>query len=75
MKADHSWSRLANTGIEHPQRTVVRLDSEPGDLPRHGPKLKTTAPLSQKPNSSWSPLYGMLKDRFGVVWVLDVLAD
>jgi PhnB protein len=20
----------------------------------------------------WSPLYGMLKDRFGVVWVLDV---
>jgi PhnB protein len=22
----------------------------------------------------WSALYGMLKDRFGVVWVLDVLA-
>lgn len=22
--------------------------------------------------SSWSPLYGMLKDRFGVTWVLDV---
>ena len=22
--------------------------------------------------SQWSPLYGMLKDRFGVVWVLDV---
>ena len=25
--------------------------------------------------ASWSPLYGMLKDRFGVVWVLDVVAD
>ena len=22
--------------------------------------------------SGWSPLYGMLKDRFGVVWVIDV---
>lgn len=25
--------------------------------------------------AGWSPLYGMLKDRFGVVWVLDVIAD
>jgi PhnB protein len=24
--------------------------------------------------AQWSPLYGMLKDRFGVVWVLDVVA-
>lgn len=24
--------------------------------------------------SGWSPLYGMLRDRFGVVWVLDVAA-
>ena len=22
--------------------------------------------------ASWSPLYGMLKDRFGVTWVLDI---
>ena len=22
--------------------------------------------------AGWSPLYGMLKDRFGIVWVLDV---
>ena len=22
--------------------------------------------------AGWSPLYGMLKDRFGVTWVLDV---
>nr|WP_315261006.1 VOC family protein [uncultured Duganella sp.] len=24
--------------------------------------------------SPWSPLYGMLKDRFGVVWVVDLAA-
>ncbi|MEV0620183.1 VOC family protein [Nonomuraea sp. NPDC050404] len=25
--------------------------------------------------SGWAPLYGMLKDRFGVVWVLDVVSE
>ncbi|NHC47650.1 VOC family protein [Motilibacter aurantiacus] len=25
--------------------------------------------------SPWAPLYGMLRDRFGVVWVLDVVAE
>lgn len=25
--------------------------------------------------AQWSPLYGMLKDRFGVTWVLDVVSD
>jgi PhnB protein len=25
--------------------------------------------------AGWAPLYGMLKDRFGVVWVLDVIAE
>jgi PhnB protein len=25
--------------------------------------------------SNWSPLYGMLKDRFGVTWALSVTAD
>lgn len=25
--------------------------------------------------AAWSPLYGMLKDRFGVTWVLDVMPD
>lgn len=25
--------------------------------------------------AAWSPLYGMLKDRFGVTWVLDVATD
>jgi PhnB protein len=25
--------------------------------------------------SGWAPLYGMLKDRFGITWVLDVVAE
>ncbi|MEV1176913.1 VOC family protein [Nonomuraea sp. NPDC049784] len=25
--------------------------------------------------AQWAPLYGMLKDRFGVTWVLDVVSD
>lgn len=25
--------------------------------------------------AGWSPLYGMLKDRFGVVWVVDVVTE
>ena len=28
--------------------------------------------LQQLAPAGWSPLYGMLKDRFGVTWVLDV---
>jgi PhnB protein len=31
-----------------------------------------TAPLAP---SQWSPLYGMLKDRFGVNWVLSVVTE
>lgn len=25
--------------------------------------------------SAWSPLHGMLKDRFGITWILDVAVD
>ncbi|GGP14683.1 VOC family protein [Nonomuraea glycinis] len=25
--------------------------------------------------AQWAPLYGMLKDRFGVVWVMDVVSE
>lgn len=25
--------------------------------------------------AQWAPLYGMLKDRFGVIWVLDVVSQ
>jgi PhnB protein len=31
-----------------------------------------TQPLAP---SGWTPLYGMLKDRFGIIWVLDVATD
>jgi PhnB protein len=29
-------------------------------------------PLAASP---WAPLYGMLKDRFGITWVLDIAAE
>jgi len=25
--------------------------------------------------AQWAPLYGMLKDRFGVTWVVDVVSE
>jgi PhnB protein len=31
--------------------------------------------ISDLAPAGWSPLYGMLKDRFGVIWVLDVTAE
>ena len=34
-----------------------------------------SAILRQLEPAQWSPLYGMLKDRFGVVWVLDVVVQ
>jgi PhnB protein len=39
-------------------------------------KLNSGATVSQPlAPSGWSPLYGMLKDRFGVTWVLDVATE
>jgi PhnB protein len=36
-------------------------------------KLSTDATIIQPlAPAQWSPLYGMLKDQFGVIWVLDV---
>ena len=33
-------------------------------------------PACQKHGSPmWAPLFGMLTDRFGVTWVMDVVAD
>lgn len=43
------------------------------EITRHWEKLvdgsEVIVPLGQ---ATWAPLYGMLKDRFGVTWVLDV---
>ncbi|WP_263451715.1 hypothetical protein [Hyalangium gracile] len=29
-------------------------------------------PSDSSPSQTWSPRYGMLEDRFGTTWVLDV---
>lgn len=50
----------------------VRSD-DAAEIARYWAKLAEGAevivPLGQ---AAWAPLYGMLKDRFGVTWVLDV---
>lgn len=39
-------------------------------------KLSAGATIAQPlAPAGWSPLYGMLKDRFGVTWVLDVATE
>jgi PhnB protein len=41
----------------------------------HWEKLRVGASVLQPLGASaWSPLYGMLTDRFGVTWVMDVTA-
>jgi PhnB protein len=36
-------------------------------------KLKVDGEILQDlAPAGWSPLYGMLKDRFGITWILDV---
>ena len=43
------------------------------EISRYWEKLSEGATVLQPlAPSGWSPLYGMLKDRFGVTWVLDV---
>ena len=44
------------------------------EIAGHWKKLSEGAHIVQPlAAAQWSPLYGMLKDRFGVVWVLDVV--
>jgi PhnB protein len=45
------------------------------EITRYWLKLSQGATVMQQLSpAGWSPLYGMLKDRFGVTWVLDVEA-
>jgi PhnB protein len=45
------------------------------EITRYWLKLSQGATVIQQLSpAGWSPLYGMLKDRFGVTWVLDVEA-
>lgn len=43
------------------------------EISQYWPKLAASALVIQPLGpAAWAPLYGMLKDRFGVTWVLDV---
>lgn len=50
----------------------VRSDSEQ-EVTDYWDKLSEGATVMQPLTpAQWSPLYGMLKDQFGVIWILDV---
>ena len=52
----------------------LRGDS-PDEITRYWTPLSDGATvIAELAPAGWSPLYGMLKDRFGIVWVLDVAA-
>ncbi len=54
--------------------SVRGADAE--EINRYWEKLSEGATVVQPlAAAGWSPLYGMLKDRFGVTWVLDVQAE
>ncbi len=65
-------SRLAYDPGTNPVFVSVRSDAA-GELSGYWEKLVAGATIIQPlAPSGWSPLYGMLKDRFGITWVLDV---
>ncbi|HEU4324017.1 MAG TPA: VOC family protein [Roseiflexaceae bacterium] len=48
----------------------------PGEIAAHWDKLSVGATvLHPLAPAQWAPLYGMLKDQFGVVWVVDVVSQ
>lgn len=48
---------------------------DPAEIERCWAGLADGANIVQRLGASpWSPLYGMLKDRFGITWVLDIAA-
>lgn len=65
-------SRMAWHPGEMPVFVSVRGDAA-DEITRYWGKLSEGATIVQPlAPAGWSPLYGMLKDRFGVIWVLDV---
>ncbi|AFT71045.1 Glyoxalase/bleomycin resistance protein/dioxygenase [Alloalcanivorax dieselolei B5] len=65
-------SRLAWSAGENPFFVSVRGDAE-DEIRGFWDKLSRGSAIVQPlAPAAWSPLYGMLKDRFGVTWVLDV---
>lgn len=65
-------SRLAYAPGEIPVFVSVRGDTAE-EITGYWNKLAEGATVMQDlAPAGWSPLYGMLKDRFGITWVLDV---
>ncbi|WP_332687851.1 VOC family protein [Devosia sp.] len=65
-------SRLAYDAGEIPMFVSVRGDQAEA-ITRYWATLSEGATVAQDlAPAGWSPLYGMLKDKFGVTWVLDV---
>ena len=65
-------SSLSYAPGEIPVFVSVRGDSNE-ELTGYWDKLKDGATVIQDlAPVGWSPLYGMLKDKFGVTWVLDI---
>lgn len=59
---------------ERPFFISVRGDSE-AELKGYWDKLvKDAAVIQPLGPAAWAPLYGMVKDRFGITWVLDMMA-
>lgn len=55
---------------------VVVEGTTQDEISAHWQKLSVDAEIIQPLQASlWSPLSGMLKDRFAVVWVLSVVSD
>ncbi|MFD0898876.1 VOC family protein [Actinomadura sediminis] len=64
------WNRGENAFF-----VSVRGD-DAGEITAYWKKLADGATVVQPLGpAQWAPLYGMLKDRFGVTWVLDVVAE
>lgn len=74
MAYDVPASRAWSPG-EDPFFVSVR-GADPDEIATYWEKLAegatVTQPLAPAP---WAPLYGMLTDPFGVIWVLDVAAE
>jgi PhnB protein len=65
-------SRMSWNPGEIPFFVVVRGDTA-DEISAFWTKLSAGATIMHLlAPASWSPLYGMLKDRFGVTWVLDI---
>lgn len=65
-------SRLSWAPGEIPFFVSVRGDAA-DEIGRYWEKLSDGATIVQPlAPAGWAPLYGMLRDRFGITWVLDV---